>query len=84
MLVSLTTTRVELWSAMVREAGFVPCLQLVIDERQIIMEELLERVNRVYALAKHRDNDAHEAAQKELEKEGEDSGLVSEDREERE
>ena len=69
---------------MVREAGFVPRLQSVIDEWRIIMEELLERVNRVYALAKHRDDDAHEAAQKELEKEGEDGGSVSEEREERE
>ena len=83
-LVSLATTRVELRSAMVREAGFVPRLQLVIDERRIIMEELLERINRVYALAKRRDNDAHEAAQKGLEKEGEDGGSVSKEREERE
>ena len=44
----------------------------------------MERVNRAYALAKCRDDDAHEAAQQELEKEGEDGSSVSEEREERE
>ena len=83
-LVSLASTRVELRSAIVREAGFIPRLQAVIEERKIAMEELLERVDRAYALAKRKDNNAYEAAERGLEMEGAEGGSVGESREERE